>query len=278
MAVIRTDGTGFAQQLLCNHARKPVSATTGWSKVDHSFNDRNRLSVRWYVGQGTQTAPLSSFIPDYYQVGPMHVHNYSAILNSTLRPTITNQVLLGVNYFHQAFHDANTSADPASAGFVTGVTGSNLAGSPNFAISGFDPTGLSPVSGRQDYTAHAGDTMSIVWGRHQIRLGGEYRRVQLYEIGAGAGNNWGGRGNFTINGQVGPWASLLSKAGQDTNVVALADFMAGNVFSSTIIAGNVGREVSQNAFNLYVQDGWQVSRKLNLSLGSPLGLPLPAQR
>jgi len=195
------------------------------------------------------------------------VHNYSAILNSTLRPTITNQVLLGVNYFHQAFHDANTSADPASAGFVTGVTGSNLAGSPNFAISGFDPTGLSPVSGRQDYTAHAGDTMSVFWGRHQIRLGGEYRRVQLYEIGAGAGNNWGGRGNFTINGQVGPWASLLSKAGQDTNLVALADFLAGNVFSSTIIAGNVGREVSQNAMNLYIQDGWQVSRKLNLSLG-----------
>ena len=242
-------------------------SNNGLAKVDHSFNDRNRLSVRWYVGQGTQTAPLSSFIPDYYQVGPMHVHNYSAILNSTLRPTITNQVLLGVNYFHQAFHDANTSADPASAGFVTGVTGSNLAGSPNFAISGFDPTGLSPVSGRQDYTAHAGDTMSIFWGRHQIRLGGEYRRVQLYEIGAGAGNNWGGRGNFTINGQVGPWASLLSKAGQDTNIVALADFLAGNVFSSTIIAGNVGREVSQNAMNLYIQDGWQVSRKLNLSLG-----------
>jgi len=49
--------------------------------------------------------------------------------------------------------------------------------------------------------------------------------------------------------------------------VALADFLAGNVFSSTIIAGNVGREVSQNAMNLYIQDGWQVSRKLNLSLG-----------
>ena len=42
--------------------------------------------------------------------------------------------------------------------------------------------------------------------------------------------------------------------------MALADFLAGNVFSSTIIAGNVGREVSQNAINFYIQDGWQVSR------------------
>ena len=249
----------------------------GLVKVDHSFNDRNRLSLRWYAGQGSQTAPLSSFIPDYYQVGPMHVHNYSAILNSIPSATITNQLLLGVNYFHQAFRDANTAADPAAAGFVTGVTGPNLVGSPNFAIGGFDPTGLSPISGRQDYTAHIGDTVSIVLGRHQIRFGGEYRRTQLFEVGAGAGNNWGGRGNFTVNGQVGPWASLLSRPGQDTNIVALADFMAGNVYSSTIIAGNVDREVSLNSFNLYVQDGWQLTRKLNLNLGlrwdylSPLG-------
>jgi hypothetical protein len=249
-----------------------TSPETGYShnglvKVDHSFNDRNRLSLRWYVGQGSQTAPLSSFIPDYYQVGPMHVHNYSVILNSIPRATVTNQLLLGVNYFHQAFHDANTSADPAAAGFVTGVTGPNLAGSPNFNISGFDPTGLSPASGRQDYTGHIGDTVSLVVGRHQIRFGGEYRRTQLFEVGAGAGNNWGGRGNFTINGQVGPWASLLNRAGQDTNVVALADFMAGNVFSSNIISGDVGREVGLNGFNLYIQDGWQVTRKLNLNLG-----------
>ncbi len=242
-------------------------SNNGLVKVDHSFNDKNRLSLRWYVGQGTQTAPLSSFIPDYYQVGPMHVHNYSAILNTTLTPTITNQLLIGVNYFHQSFHDAGTAANPAAAGFVTGVTGANLEGSPNFAISGFDPTGLSPVSGRQDYTGHIGDTVSIMKGRHQIRLGGEYRRTQLFEIGAGAGNNWGGRGNFTVNGQVGPWASLLSKAGQDTNVIALADFMAGNVFSSTITAGSPAREVWLNSFNLFVQDSWQVNRKLNLNLG-----------
>jgi Carboxypeptidase regulatory-like domain len=252
-------------------------SNNGLAKLDHSFNDKNRLALRWYVGQGTQTAPLSSFIPDYYQVGPMHVHNYSAILNTTITASIANQALIGVNYFHQAFHDANTSADPTAAGFVTGITGSNLSGSPNFNISGFDPTGLSPVSGRQDYTSHAGDTISMIRGKHQIRLGGEVRRVQLYEIGAGAGNNWGGRGNFTINGQMGPWSSLLSVRGQDTNILSLADFLAGYVYSSTIIAGNVGREVSQNALNLYVQDSWQVSRKLNLSLGlrwdslSPLG-------
>jgi Carboxypeptidase regulatory-like domain/TonB dependent receptor len=249
----------------------------GLVKIDHSLSDKNRLSARWYIGQGSQTAPLSSFIPYYYQVGPMHVHNIAAVLNSTPSASITNQLLLGVNYFHQAFHDAYTGMDPAASGFITGITGPYLNGAPNLAISGFDPTGLSPVSGRQDYTGHLGDTVSIIKGRHQIRLGGEYRRTQFFEIGAGAGNNWGGRGNFTINGQVGPWSSLLSKSGQDTNVVSLADFMAGDVFSSSIQAGNVNRNVSLNSFDLYAQDSWQVTRQLNLTLGlrwdylSPIG-------
>lgn len=239
----------------------------GLIKVDHSINEKNRLSLRWYAGQGSQTAPLSSFIPYYYQVGPMHVQNYAAILNSAPSSTITNQVLAGVNYFHQAFHDAATYMDPAASGFVTGITGPYLIGSPNLAISGFDPTGLSPISGRQDYTAHIGDTVSIVKARHQLRIGGEYRRTQLFEVGAGAGNNWGGRGNFTINGQVGPWSSLLSRSGQDTNIISLADFMAGNIFSSSIQAGNVNRDVFLNSFNAYAQDSWQITRNLNLNLG-----------
>jgi hypothetical protein len=239
----------------------------GLAKVDHSINDANRLSFRWYVGQGSQTAPLSSFIPYYYQVGPMHVHNIAAILNSTISPTITNQLLVGVNYFHQAFHDAYSGFDPAASGFVTGITGPFLQGAPNLNISGFDQTGLSPISGRQDYTGHLVDTLSMVKGKHQIRVGVESRRTALFEIGAGAGNNWGGRGNFSFTGQVGPWSSLLSAKGYDTNIVSLADFLAGDVFSSTIEAGNVNRNVGQNNVNAFVNDTWQVTRQLSLNLG-----------
>jgi hypothetical protein len=239
----------------------------GLIKLDHSINDANRISLRWYAGQGSQTAPLSSFIPYYYQVGPMHVHNFAAVLNSTITPSFTNQLLLGVNYFHQAFHDAYSGFDPAASGFVTGITGPYLSGAPNLNMSGFDQTGLSPISGRQDYTGHIVDTASLVKGAHTIRVGMEYRRTALFEIGAGAGNNWGGRGNFSFNGQSGPWASLSSTKGYDTNILSLADFMAGSVFSSTIEAGNVDRNVSINSVNAFVNDSWQVTRQLNLNLG-----------
>jgi len=240
----------------------------GLAKIDHSLNDANRLSFRWYIGQGSQTAPLpGSFIPSYYQVAPMIVHNIAAIANSTLSPTITNQLLLGVNYFHQSFHDANTGFDPAASGFVSGITGAFLQGAPNLNINGFDQTGLNPISGRQDYTGHLVDTVSIIRGKHQIRVGAEYRRTEIFEIGGGAGNNWGGRGDFSYTGQVGPWSGLLSAKGQDTNIVSLADFMAGDVFSSTIVAGNVNRNVSLNSMNAFVTDTWQITRRLSLNLG-----------
>ncbi len=94
----------------------------GLIKLDHSFNSRNRLSFRWFDGQGIQVAPVGSHIPYYYQVGPIHVQNYSVIYNSILSPTISNQVLLGVSYFDQVFSDANTAINPVALGLNTGVT------------------------------------------------------------------------------------------------------------------------------------------------------------
>src|SRR5947207_3592399 len=95
-------------------------ASTGYSyngviKLDHYFNEKHRLSARWFGGQGSQTAPLgsstalgtaSSNLKDYFEVAPLHVHNYSLVLNSVLTTHLTNQVLFGVNYFNQLFHDS----------------------------------------------------------------------------------------------------------------------------------------------------------------------------
>ena len=55
-------------------------------------------------------------MPYYYQVGPMHVQNYSVIYNTILTPTISNQLLFGVSYFKQVFSDANTAIDPIALG------------------------------------------------------------------------------------------------------------------------------------------------------------------
>src|SRR5438477_1806555 len=100
-------------------------ASTGYSyngvvMVDHNFNQMHSSSGRWFGGQGNQTAPLggspalgtaSSNLHDYVEVAPIHVYNYSAVLNSAFSPRVTNQVLVGVNYCTQVFHDVHTSFD-----------------------------------------------------------------------------------------------------------------------------------------------------------------------
>ena len=105
-------------------------------KLDHSFNDSNRLSFRWFVGQGTQTAPIGSHVSYYYQVAPIHVQNYSLIYNRILSSRLTNQVLFGMSYFNQVFSDADHTSNPNTLGLDTGVTSPNLSGAPLISITG----------------------------------------------------------------------------------------------------------------------------------------------
>src|SRR5437870_6051527 len=88
----------------------------GVVKVDHQFNDKHHLYLRWIAGQGNQTAPTggspalgtaSSNLAYYFEVAPLHVGNYSAVLNSAFSSKFTNQILFGANYFNQLFHDFN---------------------------------------------------------------------------------------------------------------------------------------------------------------------------
>ena len=83
----------------------------GLAKIDYTINDKNSLTAHWFVGQGNQVAPVGSSLPWYYEVAPIHVQNYAIVYNHVFSPTITNQVLAGVNYFNQVFNDENTAFD-----------------------------------------------------------------------------------------------------------------------------------------------------------------------
>ncbi len=258
-----------------NNFFSPV-ASTGYSfngviKLDHNFSDNQHLSVRWFGGQGSQTAPLggspalgtaSSNLKDYFEVAPIHVYNYSVILNSTFSPRLTNQVLFGVNYFNQIFHDFNNSFDTKALGLFLSPDATNngkpIFGAPNVVISGFEQIGLTPPEGRNDVTGHLTDIVSYTVGKQQFRFGAEIRQARVNEF-----YHRRGTGKFVFDGTQGPWAGDAI----DDNTKALADFLAGDVSSSTIAVGDPERFVTVNAFNFFVQDAWQLTPKLNVNLG-----------
>ncbi len=268
----------------------PVASTgysyNGIAKIDHNFNEKHRLSFRWFGGQGSQTAPLggspalgtaSSNLKYYFEVAPIHVYNYSAVLNSVFTPRLTNQVLVGVNYFNQVFHDFNNSFDTKAMGLFLSpdatIKGQPILGAPNIKISGFEQVGLTPPEGRNDITGHLTDIVSYNTGAHQLRFGAEFRQARVNEF-----YHRRGTGKFVFDGTAGPWASDSTL---DTNTKALADFLAGEVSSctvpvgtppksecgSTIAVGNPERFVRVNAFNSYFQDSWQLTHRLNLNFG-----------
>jgi outer membrane receptor protein involved in Fe transport len=232
----------------------------GLAKIDYAINDRNTLTAHWFAGQGNQVAPVGSSLKYYYEVAPIHVQNYAIVYNHVISNSIANQLLLGVNYFNQVFSDFNTDFNAPSLGLVTG---SDLPGSPNIKITGFDPIGETPPEGRNDITGHLTDDLSWTIGRHQLKFGGEFRQAQLDEF-----YKRHGLGTFVFDGTQGPvagggigWNTTNSK------VAALADFLTGNVSTSSIALGDPERQVFVNTYDLFAQDSWQLSSRLNVNYG-----------
>jgi hypothetical protein len=292
-------GTGSIAALpaALNNYFAPIAETgysyNGVARVDYEISNKQRLYLRWYGGQGSQTAPLggspalgtaSSNLKDYFEVAPIHVFNYSAVLNSTFTPRLTNQLLFGANYFNQVFSDFNNSFNTQSMGIFLSPdavnTGAYIHGAPNIVIgpsSGtFEQIGLTPPEGRNDLTWHITDVVSHNIGTHSLRYGAEVRQAHLNEF-----YHRRGTGKFQFDGSQGPWSGAagcgnaaptaacqaLVTNKQLIGAESLADFLAGDVASSTIAVGDPERFVIVNAFSLYFQDSWQVTKRLNLNLG-----------
>jgi hypothetical protein len=249
----------------------------GVAKVDINFTDKERLSVHWFGGQGDQTQPpgaslalatASSNLGYYFEVAPIHVENYSTVLSSVFTNKLTNQLLLGVSYFKQIFHDANNSFNMANLGLNLSpgalVAGQPVMGASNLEISGFDQVGITPPEGREDITGHLTDTVSYITGRHELKFGGEYRQGRVDEFYFRRST-----GEFTFDGTQGPWAGSCGASPTPTcsDTTALADFLAGDVSTSSIAVGDAERQVTVNAFDFFAQDNWQVTSKFNLNYG-----------
>jgi hypothetical protein len=233
-------------------------SNNGVAKIDHSFNDRNTISARWTIGQGNQIAPVGSNLKNFYEVAPIHVQNYSVVYNRTISSRLVNQVLLGVSTYNQVFHDFNTSFNVAALGLNTN---SQFTGAPNITFGGnFDPVGITTPQGRNDVTGHVTDAVSYTVGSHQIRFGGEYRKAQLDEFyfrnALGTFAFTGAQGSYTVNPN-----------GYGATVKSLADFLAGKVNTSTFARGNAERLVYVNSYDVFAQDAWQVTHKLNVNYG-----------
>lgn len=227
----------------------------GLAKVDYALTSKDNLSVHWFIGQGNQVAPAGSAIVDYYETAPIHVQNIAIVYSRAINAHISNQMLAGVNYFNQLFNDNNTNFNVQSLGFITGATFSNA---PHIQIGpagGFAQVGLTPPEGRNDITGHLTDQLSYTLGKHEFRVGGEYRNAQLDEF-----YHRKATGSFTFDG--------TRVAGATGYANGLADFLAGRPSASNITIGDPERQVFVNTWFVNAGDTWKLTPSTTVNYGA----------
>ena len=160
----------------------------GMIKIDHNFNKDNLLTGRYFIGDSDQSFPLAlvggGALPNYNTFTPTRVQMVALSFVSVLTPSIVNEARLGWNRFGEGFAPQDRNFDPASIGLNTGGTGWRPFGMPVIDVSGLPQLGASYSTTRHrvDSNWHFIDNISWKVGKHDIKLGYEYRRTTVSQI------------------------------------------------------------------------------------------------
>jgi outer membrane receptor protein involved in Fe transport len=240
------------------------------SKVDDNITSNDRLSIRLsYARPSVYQAPIfgdaggpvqGAFEGAGLQRGYSGGFNYSRIISSTL----ITEVRAGVAYYHNEAHPSDFGKNDAAAIGIPGVNiGAFESGMVGINITGFS----SPLVG---YSAsipwdrsEANIDLSNIWtkiaGNHTIKFGMDLRRLR---------DNLEQDQAFSPRGVYYFGVNQTSIPGAATGV--------GNDFASFLLdqPNEVGRDVNTYfpgmrlwEFSGFVNDRWQFSPKLTLSLG-----------
>jgi Carboxypeptidase regulatory-like domain/TonB dependent receptor-like, beta-barrel len=182
---------------------------------------------------------------------------FSLTDNYTFSPNITNQARFGFNMIEAT----STPEEPFTAAQLgmTSPFASLYPGAPTIQVAGADSSfffGTSPLGDQHSkidaWTAQ--DTVSIVSGKHRIRVGGEFRHSEL---------------DFFFN---------AFTRGQ-LIFTSFNNFLIGNGIS-ILGSGVFDRHYRVKDFGAFVQDDYRINDRLTLNLGlryDYFGLPVDSQ-
>ncbi len=187
-------------------------------------------NARWTYGKGRTTNSL----------GFTYNHNRSSTTNlySGVTNVAGNAGIMGI------------STDP----FDWGLPGISFN-----SFSGF----ASPTTSRElDQTYTISDTVMWNRGKHNVRFGGDYRRIlQGFRSARNAEGSFVFTGFGTAQYQPGS-TTAVPGTGSD-----FADFLLGLPQQTSLQSGASNYEFRANSFDVYAQDDWRIFAKLSLNLG-----------
>ncbi|HZT32619.1 MAG TPA: TonB-dependent receptor [Bryobacteraceae bacterium] len=249
-------------------------------KIDHAFNERNRLSGFVYIG--TQTTHAPELLPpplspskneDYRSRWARLTHDY------IFSPTVLNH--LGIGFTREGQYWADLSANqgwPDKLGLkgvrtgegdafpiVTFSNGYNVLGGGD--ITTLTVPNQKSVGSQVNNVWEIADSMSWMRGKHSFKFGGEARWLQT-----NGADFFLSQGQFAFNSLE---TAMPTAAGRASSGDAFASFLLGAVDNGAM---NVLAVVPGNRYRYlagYVQDDWKVTRKLTLNIGLRYDLFFP---
>jgi hypothetical protein len=231
-------------------------------KIDHSLNDRNRLSAYVYINQQAQIDPGNLPDPFTNALNNMYHSRWARASDDwVLSPTLLNHLTLGFTREAQIWNSMAANEDwPNKIGLKGVNTGSGNAFPYVTFNDGYNTwgstNGTKTVGQQVNNVWQLDDSVAWIHGSHSFKFGGEGRWLQT-----NGADFFGTQGNFAYN------SLETGLPGNTSTGSAFASFLLGAVHQGTyrqlaVVPGNRYRY-----FATFAQDDWKVSRKLTLNLG-----------
>ncbi len=249
-------------------------------RLDHRFNDKYSVFARYIYNGGTTSNSLDEILPGIGGVATgSQSHNGAFNFIAALRPDLVNEFRFGLNKTDVLFtcngqHALDQLSAPDAFGFGTDYAFNLSNGVSTISNLGCNALGDSNAQFRRAGTWHYIDNLSWTPGKHNIKVGGEFRYV--YENGYDA---FGSRPSvdFTAFGNFG--ISIVNCAGAcatDETLQTMAAALLGvpGIQSQSQFYNAGGQRMAtdyrrfvQHEYGIFFQDSWKIRSNLTLDLG-----------
>jgi len=238
--------------------------------------------IRQYMGQGgnalRQTVNANfnyshnaadelNIFPDLG--GKQQMHQYSLQLGYSIgKGKITNNLTTGWNRSNielsNYFTNTTDVAGQIGLNIFNGPTNPLNYGLPSLTLNQFTSLNEQQPNFHTNQTISLSDSVSWIHHKHNVRFGGDFRRVHLDLIGqANSTGTFYFTGLFTQQ----PGTSSNTTTGVATTGSSLADLLLGLPQQTALQAPDQKAYLRQNAWDLYGQDSWQAFPHLTILAG-----------
>ena len=239
-------------------------------KIDHNFNDSNRMFVKYYHSRNTEDRYNLTLEPGSIFQGFENRRNNGGNIDYT--STLTNSFIFNIRASYSQFklrryQDEQPTA--AELGF-TGIPAIRADGVfPRFDFRNYMTVG----SQRSDYNNgqerpfdlfSVQPTLTQIWGNHTLRYGYDFRKLRERF------NSEGYRaGRFLFDGTYTMQASNSGATQRDRAGRDIASFLLGIPVASgnSLIDNPTVYDTSSTYHGFFIQDDWRFSQKLSFNIG-----------